>query len=139
MKRDEVFVSKYVKCEDLGGKPVVVTITAADLEILKTPDGKEAAKTVLRFKGGTKALPLNMTNWDSVADALGEDDTDQWPGGKIELYPARTTMGGKTVDCIRVRAPSGVLPLTKKAALKAVEEPPTPSPEDYGASDEAPF
>ena len=44
-----------------------------------------------------------MTNFDAVADICGAD-TDGWPGCQIELYPSKTQMGGKTVDCIRVRA-----------------------------------
>jgi hypothetical protein len=33
-------------------------------------------------------------------------ETDGWPGKSIELYPSRTSMGGKTMDCIRVRGTS---------------------------------
>jgi len=104
MKRDDVFPSKYLKASDLNGKPIVVTIESAPLEVLKNPEGKEQAKTVLYFKGAKKALPLNMVNWDAVAAICGAD-TDDWPGGRIELYADKTPMGGKTVDCIRIRAP----------------------------------
>ena len=103
--RDEIFPSKYLKCADLKGKPSKEDIEASPVETLKGTDGKEERKTVLYFQGKTKTLPLNMTNWDSVAAICGPD-TDDWPGNTIELYPARTTMGGKTVDCIRIRAPS---------------------------------
>jgi hypothetical protein len=103
MKRDEIFPSKYLKASDLT-KPIVVTIDCAPLEVLKNPEGKEQSKVVLYFRGAKKALPLNVTNWDAVAAICGED-TDDWPGGKIELYADKTRMGGKTVDCIRLRAP----------------------------------
>jgi hypothetical protein len=103
--RDEVFPSKYLKAADLNGKPVVVTIEGAPLETLKSPEGKEQVKTVLYFRGTKKAMPLNMTNWDAVADICG-DDSDDWPNRQVELYPAKTQMGGKTVDCIRVRMPA---------------------------------
>jgi len=102
MKRDEIFPSKYLKAGDLN-KPIVVTIESAPLETLKNPEGKEQHKTVLYFKGAKKALPLNVSNWDAVAEICGED-TDDWPGGKIELYATKTHMGGKVVDCIRIRA-----------------------------------
>jgi hypothetical protein len=49
-------------------------------------------------------MPLNMTNWDSVA-AIAGDDTDDWPGHRVELYPTTTTLRGNTVECTRVRAP----------------------------------
>ena len=61
------------------------------------------ADLVLSFKGAKKALPLNMTNWDSVAEITGEGDTARWPGRALELYPTTTTMQGKTVPCIRIR------------------------------------
>src|SRR6516162_1695841 len=102
--RDEIFPSKYLKCADLKGKPSKEDIEASPVETLKGTDGKEERKTVLYFKGKTKTLPLNMTNWDSVAAICGAD-TDDWPGGRIELYADKTPMGGKTVDCIRIRAP----------------------------------
>ena len=71
------------------------------------PDRSEKyrlADLVLSFKGAKKALPLNMTNWDSVAEITGEGDTARWPGHALELYPTTTTMQGKTVPCIRIRA-----------------------------------
>ena len=104
MKRSDVFQSKYLKCEDLQGKPITVTIERAPLETLKSPDGKEENKIVLYFHGAKKSFPLNMTNFDACAEICG-DDTNDWAGKQIELYPAKTQMAGKTVDCIRVRAP----------------------------------
>jgi hypothetical protein len=104
--RDEIFPSKYLKVADLKGKPFVVTITSADTETLKAPDGKESTKTVLSFKGTRKTLPLNMTNWDAVAGITGEDDSMVWSGHQIELFPSTTDLRGKTVDCIRIRPPA---------------------------------
>ena len=120
MKRDEVFPSKYLKAADLNGKALCATIERAPLEPLKNPEGKEQLKTVLYFVKATKTFPLNRVNWDSVADICG-DDTEDWPGKKIELYPAMTEMAGKRVACIRVRAPEQrELPTAnpKKAAKK---------------------
>jgi hypothetical protein len=121
MKRDEVFPSKYLKASDLNGKPIVVTIDSAPLEVLKNPEGKEQAKTVLYFRGAKKALPLNVTNWDAVAAICGED-TDMWPGCKIELYADKTRMGGKIVDCIRIRAPGQREQTPPKAATPEADE-----------------
>jgi hypothetical protein len=45
-----------------------------------------------------------MTNFDSVAGIAGDDETEAWPGTRIELYPTKTQMGGRVVDCIRIRA-----------------------------------
>ena len=127
MKRDEVFLSKYLKAADLNGRPVTVTIKSAPYETLKNPEGKEQGKTVLYFVRGKKALPLNIVNWDSVAEICG-DDTDAWPGHQIELYPTVTQMGPKTVPCIRIRRPRGTLPLAARPGATPAPMPAETSP-----------
>ena len=140
MKRDEVFPSKYLKASDLNGKPLVVAIEKAPLEVLKSPEGKEEAKTVLYFRGLRKVLPLNRVNWDSVADIAG-DDTDTWPTASLELFPSKTQMAGKTVDCIRIRPPAQrELPRAKPRAPKPKQDGGPAKPtlaEEMG--DEVPF
>ena len=121
-KRDDVFPSKYLKAADLNGAPLAVTIVSAPLETLKNPEGKEQTKTVLYLRGTKKLLPLNVTNWDAVADVTGEDDSADWAGHDIELYPAKTQMGGKTVDCIRIRAPEQPKPPSEAEATGSRDE-----------------
>jgi hypothetical protein len=103
-KRDDLFPSKYLKAADLKGKPLVVEIEEAPVHIFKN-GGDEDRKVVLHFRGRTKPLPLNMTNFDSVADICG-DDTENWYGHRIEVFPTTTELKGKTVDCIRIRKPA---------------------------------
>jgi len=105
MTRDEVFPSKYLKAADLKGKAHLVTIESVSYETFKGMDGREVQKVVLHFKNTEKTLPLNLTNFDAVCDATGCLDTEDWPGQRIEVYPTRTSMGGKAVDCIRIRRP----------------------------------
>ena len=134
-KRHDVFPSKYLQAADLRGKPVNVTIERAPLETLKNKNGEDL-KTVLYFRGAKKALPLNRTNWDSCADLCG-DDSDDWPGHQIQLYPTTTPFGTDTVDCIRIRAPEqGELKPIKATAAKAKATEPKPSDE---MDDEIPF
>lgn len=140
-KRDDVFPSKYLKAVDLGGKPLTVTITSAPLEALKGAEGKEQLKTVLYLRGTKKLLPLNRTNWDAVSDIAG-DDSDNWPGHQIELYPDKTPLRGDIVDCIRVRAPRQLdLPVQEKPAAKAKAKAKAkvPPPHDDMEGDEIPF
>ena len=131
MKREEVFPSKYLKSPDLKGKPRIVTIESARYETLKGLDGKETQKIVLYFENVPKSLPLNATNFDAVCDATGIPDTEDWPGQRIELYPTKTTMGGKAVDCIRIRRPS--------ASRPAVAAPSPPPSEPGEMNDEIPW
>ena len=90
---------------------------------------------MLYFVRGKKALPLNIVNWDSVAEICG-DDTDAWPGHQIELYPAVTQMGPKTVPCIRIRRPRGTLPLAARPGATPAPMPAkTPPVEAYADAD----
>jgi hypothetical protein len=128
----DVFPSKYLKAEDLKGHSVVLKIATSSLEKLKNGSGGEQRKVVLTFLKTEKQLPLNATNFDSVMDITGEDDSDNWVGHKIELYPTQTTMQGKSVDCIRIRAP-GAAPA--RAAPVPALAPAVPADMD----DEIPF
>jgi len=132
MKRDDLFPSKYLKCAYLKGRPRVVEIEQAPIETLKNPKGEEQKKVVLYFTGAKKALPLNLTNYDSVAEIAGSDETNEWPGTKIQLYPATTMMGGKITDCIRIRRPQEELPITPPP-------PPKPAAVDPEFDQEIPF
>jgi hypothetical protein len=134
MTREEVFPSKYLKAADLKGKPRIVPIESARYETLKGLDGKETQKIVLYFENVPKSLPLNATNFDAVCDATGCPDTEDWPGQRIELYPTKTTMGGKLVDCIRIRRPSASRP-----AAAAPPPPPPPLEPATEMNDEIPW
>src|SRR5262245_26131792 len=106
VSKSEAFPSKFLKVGDLGGQPAVATIKIAALESLNAFDGKEQSKVVCYFAKHFKPLPLNLTNFDAVAGIAGSDETDDWGGTRIELYPTTTSMNGKTMDCIRVRKPN---------------------------------
>ena len=100
--RDELFPSKYIKHSDLNGQELTVTIAGLDIE--EVGMDKES-KPVLSFKKAKKGLVLNMTNYDAIAEAYGEE-TDNWPGKKIVLYGDKARFGGKIVDCVRVKPAS---------------------------------
>src|SRR5262245_12799683 len=107
MNRDELFPSKYIKAADLGGKPLMVTIKSATIEALNNPNGGgQQDKLLLSFVNQPKKLVCNVTNYNSISDLHG-DETDNWPGKRIELYPTRASVGGKSFDAVRVRAPAG--------------------------------
>ena len=59
------------------------------------PDGKEQRKTVLSFAGRKKSLPLARCNWESVADATTEEDSDAWMLPESEDVDPPSTRGAK--------------------------------------------
>ncbi len=61
-------------------------------------------KPVLYFEKGPKGLVLNVTNANTITKVYG-DDTANWAGKPVEIYPTQTEFKGDMVDAIRVRVP----------------------------------
>jgi hypothetical protein len=96
---DELYPSKYLRCSDLNGQPMRVTIANLTRENI----GGEA-KVVMAFTNGTKSLIVNKTNAKAIAKVLNEPDTRGWRGKDIILVPAQVDFRGDLVDAVRVRA-----------------------------------
>ena len=121
MKISAAFPSNYLKCADLGGQPRIVNVRACVLEELGQGKDKEK-KPVLYFNKGSKGLVLNVTNAKAIAKTYG-DDTANWTGKPIEIYPTQVEFKGELVDGIRVRVPD-VEPPTVAAEPPADGGPP---------------
>src|SRR5262245_54015197 len=122
MKREELWSSRFLRAADLQGRPNEVIIESAVAETLHDSRG-ERTKLVVHFRNRQKALVVNQVNFDSIVNVTGADDSDDWPGHAITLYPTTTTLGGKTVPCIRVRAPKQPV-LHASARAKTLDESP---------------
>jgi arabinogalactan endo-1,4-beta-galactosidase len=96
MKISSAFPSNYLKCSDLQDRNVKVVMDRVEYEEI---GGDQ--KPVLYFQGKDKGIVLNKTNSNNISAAYG-DETDDWHGQEIVLYPAMTDFQGKTVPCIRV-------------------------------------
>lgn len=96
MKISEVFPSNYLKAEDLKGRRVRVVIASVGSEEL---NGQ--AKAVVYFKGKQKGVVLNKTNGAILAADLG-DETDEWAGHEVVLFPTKRMFQGRMVDAIGV-------------------------------------
>jgi hypothetical protein len=130
MKANDAFPSKFLKAADLGTRRVVVTISHVEVE--KFDDGD---RPCVFFQGKDKGLVLNKTNFNTIADITGEEDSDDWAGKRITLYATKTEYQGKRVDAIRVDD-------TPKDEDKPRRATPAPAPEpdhDAFGDDEPPF
>ncbi len=101
MKISTAFPSNYIKASDLNGQPWDMKIRTAAMEDLGQGNDKES-KPVLYFDGVQKGLVLNKTNATNIAKVYG-DDTGNWTGKDIQVFPTTTEFKGETVDAIRVR------------------------------------
>jgi len=138
MKVSEVYAGSFLKAADLQGRAVMATIDRVTLE--KFDD--EGSKLVAHFRGKNLGLVLNKTNSAIVAGAYG-DDTDAWHGRPLEIFPDKTTFGGRLVDCIRVRIPQQPPQQTRQQASMQAQQPPQQpqsfspmEPEQLGAADD---
>lgn len=120
--------SDYLYAHDLQGKEATLTITRVTGGELTGQGGKKTKKPLVYFKEPKSGKPLafNKTNCKTVASLYG-NDTDEWIGKRITIFPTKTQFGNEEHDCIRVRPriPSG-----KGAALP--EAPPREEHSDAG-------
>lgn len=98
----ELFDSEYLGAWDIDGD-VVATIAKVQAGTVGGHQGKaKSKKALIRLKEFDKPLIANKTNAKAIAGMYG-NDTTQWIGKRITMYPTETQFGGETVDCIRVR------------------------------------
>ena len=107
LSKTQAFPSKYLSQGDLP-LPKRAVIASVMMDTLTDMHGRSEEKAIVLFAGDVKPLVLNLTNWDTIQDAYGED-TDQWAGKVVELYTDPNVMlGAIRKGGIRVRIPSGV-------------------------------
>jgi len=100
MRISDEFPSRYLKAADLQGREVKVTMERVEKEKLG-----DDMKLALYFKGKEKAMILNKTNSNTIADAYG-DDTDDWENQPLILFSVMVDFQGKVGPAIRLRAPT---------------------------------
>ena len=97
MKINEAFPGSYLRACDLQDTDIELTMDRVEME-----DIGGDHKPVLYFRGKEKGLVLNKTNGRMIGSLHGEE-TNDWGGKLIVIYPTRTQFRGEDVDCIRVR------------------------------------
>ena len=99
MKISQAFPSEYLKAADLDDQEITLRITAVKMGKV-SDDGK--MKPILYFEDQKQGLALNKTNATVIKKSYGEE-TDEWIGKDIVLYPATVEFKGDMVEAIRVR------------------------------------
>jgi hypothetical protein len=104
MKTSEVFPSRWLKAEDLE-QDTTVTIRQVKLEKFEQQDKPEEQKPAAYFDEIDKALILNKTNWKTLVELTGEDESDKWTGLRITLTIVDVSAFGDIVHAIRIKKP----------------------------------
>jgi hypothetical protein len=108
-----LFPKDYLAAPDLVGREVTLTMSRIVSESLHREGGDDEQKWCLYFEEmekrhrgdrnqPNKRLVLNKTNAKTIAKLHG-NETDEWAGKKITLYPTTCQAFGDTVDCIRIK------------------------------------
>ena len=97
MKITDAFPSNWLKAGDLQGREHQLVVK----EVISEDIG-DGHKPVVYFQRGNKGLVLNKTNALAITEVYG-DETDNWLGATVTIYPDKTQFQGRRVDCIRVR------------------------------------
>ena len=132
MKISAAFPSKYIKAADLNGRKITVTIDSVEMANI----GDDQDKLVVYFEGKTKGFVLNITNANMITEIAGTEETDEWKGVKIALYPTKVDFQGRRVEAIRVDYPPAAAPAqtTTRPPVTRNSKPPEREP----GSDDAP-
>lgn len=105
MKLSQMFPKRYATGEDLQGKAVTLTISKVSAEKMHPqPNAPEVERFVVYFKEAKKGIILSRTLAYQFAEILSSEDTDDWLGKSITIYPQPMTVAGKRVTAIRARA-----------------------------------
>ncbi len=105
MKLNELFPRKYATGEDLAGKSVTLTISHLRLEkMIPTPGAAPVEKWVVFFKEAQKGIVLSKTLAFQISKVVGSEDTEDWTGKKVVLYPEPVNVAGYTRTAIRAKA-----------------------------------
>lgn len=102
MKVREMFPSRYLKGSELPGE-VTVTIKGIVSERMYKPGSGEVSGWVLYCEKASRGVVLSKGLALTIAQALGEDDTDQWIGQKVVFFPQPMRVGGRDLVVIRAK------------------------------------
>lgn len=112
--------SRFLRAEDLTAEKKFC-MKAVTVEEVGTE--KKEQKLVVWFNNDKRGLVLNKVNNRTLRTAFG-DDTANWAGKIIVIYPTHVDMRGKMVPALRVRIP----PPKQATEAPAAPQPPAPQP-----------
>jgi hypothetical protein len=105
MKVSQMYPKRYATGDDLHGKSLTLTIAGVKNEKMRPqPNVPEIEKWVVYFIETKKGIVLNRTLAYQIAEILGNEETQEWQGKKITIYPQSIMVAGKKVNTIRARA-----------------------------------
>jgi hypothetical protein len=94
---DELYPSKWLHAEDLGGRAHDLVIESVAVEEFRQPGGERAMRAVVTFRRAKKRLVCNKTQAVAIAGITGSPAFADWPGHEVRLAPGRASNGKGTI------------------------------------------
>ena len=107
MNVNQMFPKKYVAGDELPPTGIKITIASVKAEQMRKPGAGMVDGWVLWADKAKRAVVLTPTLARQIAQALQEQDTDNWTGRAVVLYPEPMTVAGQQVTAIRAKAANG--------------------------------
>jgi hypothetical protein len=104
MNINHMFPKKYASGSDLNGKEITLVIRAIKYEKMFMVGNRPEDKPVIYFEKATKGIILSAALGRSIAQALQNEETDDWTGKAIKLYPVPMKVAGEDRIAIRAKA-----------------------------------
>lgn len=109
MKLTTLFPRKYATGADLKGEVVTLSIARVTLESMHPAQGRPAEeKPVIYFERCQKGIILTRPLAHQIADIVGSEETDEWKGCRVTLYPQKMQVAGQDRIAVRAKAPSSI-------------------------------
>jgi len=106
MKLSDMFPTAYITGVDLKGKAYKATIAKVEAEEMRpVRGGPPETKYVMYFEHSKKGVILSRTLANQIAAIVGSDETRDWVGKRIAIFPEPMTVAGKERIGIRARKP----------------------------------
>lgn len=99
----QLYPGKFIRADELNGRPVTLTITDVILEELEREDGTTKTSPIVSFQETKRQWVMVRTNGCCLRAMFGDEISD-WIGKRVTLYPERDASGlSDSGLCIRVK------------------------------------
>jgi len=107
MQLNEIFPKRYASAEELQGKEVTLTIARVVPEKMRVgPKAPEVQKFVVYFREARKGVVMGKSLAYQLAEVLGSEETNDWPGKVVTLAPVQMDVAGRKVLTFQARRPA---------------------------------
>lgn len=118
MTRKDAFPSSWINATSVDPEGEEVTIREVTREKVGVGEKKEELP-VIRFDERDDRLVCRITNWNSIVELTGEENSDNWVGKRIKLVRVRVECRGEMRDGVRIQAAKPRLSLKRRTATQS--------------------